>query len=63
MAKIKTSKIKVDTKHKCLICFDTNQYFNGEEYVLCTHENVDNLGLTQDEKLNEYLEDVEEEDV
>jgi hypothetical protein len=63
MAEIKLKKVKIKTNHKCLICFDTGEYFNGEEYVKCTHEKPNNLGLTQDEKINDYLENEEEEEL
>lgn len=63
MAKEKLNKQQIKTKHKCLLCFDTGQVFNGEEYELCNHTDSKNLGLTQDEKINEYLENEEEEDI
>jgi|LakMenEpi03Aug12_release.lakeMendotaPanAssembly.Ray.scaffolds.fasta_scaffold2217764_2 hypothetical protein len=49
--------------YKCLICFDTNQFFNGEEYIDCNHDpQVADLGLIQDEKQNNNLEEEQDEE-
>jgi hypothetical protein len=46
--------------YKCLICFDTDQVFNGEEYIECNHDpQVKDLGLIQDEKQEDTLEEEE----
>jgi hypothetical protein len=57
--------VNIRIKSKCLICFDTGQYFDGENYVLCDHVNNSNSGLVSDEKIEvetDILEDNEDTD-
>ncbi len=56
-------KIEIKVNSKCLICFDTGQYFNGEFYEFCDHIDNKNAGLISDEKIQtDNLEENEDTD-